>query len=99
MKLSPRFFGHFQVLERAGEVSYKLYLPTASNFHLVFHVSLLKKSQGVSPLATLPSVDCQGEILPKPEVILGRRSWQHGDRAITDVLVKWQGAIDSEATW
>nr|GFA76601.1 putative nucleotidyltransferase, ribonuclease H [Tanacetum cinerariifolium] len=42
-KLSPRFIGPFEILERIGEVSYRLALPPQlSHVHDVFHVSLLK---------------------------------------------------------
>nr|GFD03212.1 putative reverse transcriptase domain-containing protein [Tanacetum cinerariifolium] len=42
-KLSPRFIGPFKILDRVGEVSYRLALPPQlSHVHDVFHVSLLR---------------------------------------------------------
>ena len=43
-KLSPRFVGPFEVLERLGEVAYRIVLPPAlSGIHNVFHESILRK--------------------------------------------------------
>ena len=43
-KLSPRFIGPFEILERVGTVAYRLALPTSmSGVHEVFHVSMLRK--------------------------------------------------------
>ena len=43
-KLSPRFIGPFEILERIGEVAYRLALPPQlSGVHNVFHVSMLRK--------------------------------------------------------
>ncbi|XP_039128999.1 uncharacterized protein LOC120265176 [Dioscorea cayenensis subsp. rotundata] len=43
-KLSPRFIGLFKILERIGEMAYRLALPpTLSQVHNVFHVSMRRK--------------------------------------------------------
>ena len=43
-KLSPRFIGPFEILERVGTVPYQLaLLPSFSGVHEVFHVSMLQK--------------------------------------------------------
>ncbi|KAA0048090.1 hypothetical protein E6C27_scaffold385G001650 [Cucumis melo var. makuwa] len=43
-KLSPRFVGPFEILERLGPVAYRLALPPSlSTVHDVFHVSMLRK--------------------------------------------------------
>ena len=43
-KLSPRYIGPFEILERIGMVAYQLALPpNMSQVHPVFHVSILSK--------------------------------------------------------
>lgn len=75
LKLFPRFYGPFQVLECIGTVAYRLDLPPDSMIYHVFHVSLLKKKvvDSISPLATLPPVDSRGEFLSELEQIIDRR--------------------------
>ena len=43
-KLSPRFIGPFEIVQRVGECDYSLALsPSLSGVHDVFHVSMLRK--------------------------------------------------------
>ena len=43
-KLSPRFIGPFEIIERVGTVAYRLALPPSmAGVHEVFHVSMLRK--------------------------------------------------------
>ena len=75
-KLSPRFYGPFQVLQRVEEVAYKLDLPFDSKIHLVFHLSYLKLKldQYVPPIPTLPSLDEIRQLMPELVVVLHSRT-------------------------
>ena len=43
-KLSPRFIGPFEILERISVIAYRLALPPSmTGVHEVFHVSMLRK--------------------------------------------------------
>jgi len=43
-KLTPRFVGPFEIIEKVGVVAYRIALPLSlSNLHDVFHVSQLRK--------------------------------------------------------
>ncbi|GJW10181.1 putative reverse transcriptase domain-containing protein [Tanacetum coccineum] len=53
-EVEPRYVGPFKVLEKVGEVAYKLELPEELNrVHNTFHVSNLKKCYADEPLAVL----------------------------------------------
>nr|GFC46082.1 putative reverse transcriptase domain-containing protein [Tanacetum cinerariifolium] len=51
-KLNPRYVRPFKVLERVGDIAYKLDLPKElRRVHNTFHVSNLKKRHAEEPLA------------------------------------------------
>ncbi|CAL5346186.1 unnamed protein product [Camellia sinensis] len=101
MKLSPRFYGPYQVLERVGAVAYKLELPTTTKIHPVFHVSLLKKKIGTNVLAhtTLPPVGLEGTLQLEPMAVLDRRMVKRGNKAVVQWLVQWTNSFPEDATW
>jgi hypothetical protein len=101
LKLSPRYYGPFQVIQRIGEVAYKLDLPQESQIYPVFHVSLLKKQLGTRtiPLVTLPALTLEGTLTAEPDKILTRRLMKKGNRADAEVLIQWAGATEEDATW
>ena len=98
LKLSPQFFGPFQIIQRVGEVAYKLKLPKTSKFHPVFHVSNLKQALGGNDQqgTSLPEIDgSSGVVSPLPQAVLDRRTRQNKEK----VLIHWQGLSPAEATW
>ncbi|GJS62845.1 ty3-gypsy retrotransposon protein [Tanacetum coccineum] len=95
-KLSPRYYGLYRVLERVGEVAYKLQLPEGARIHLVFHVSQLKRALGDGVVvSTLPVVDSDERLVFAPAAVLDVRE-NEGRR---EVLIAWQGMPPVEATW
>ena len=75
-KLAPRFYGPYQVVQKVGEVSYKLDLPAGSQIHPVFHVSNLKAKLGaqVVPRPALPAMTMDQIPNLEPVAILATRS-------------------------
>ncbi|XP_056690204.1 uncharacterized protein [Spinacia oleracea] len=75
-KLSPKYYGPFQVAAIIGKVAYKLKLSNSAQIHNVFHVSQLKKFHGTLPLAThIPHWlhGQQSSELPIPIAVLDKR--------------------------
>ncbi|XP_050374823.1 uncharacterized protein LOC126792451 [Argentina anserina] len=100
-KLAPRYYGHFQVVDRIDKVAYKLDLPSSSRIHPVFHVSLLKKRTGDTSniISTLPPFDSKGILLCEPESVLDMQVVCHKKKNITQWLIKWSGLPLEDATW
>ncbi|GJQ96806.1 retrotransposon-related protein [Tanacetum coccineum] len=98
-KLSSKYFGPFQIIEKVGKVAYKLQLPSHSLIHPVFHVSLLKECKGdVSTMGTLPVCDNNGQLSAVPVAILERRLGKVNNKPEVFVLVQWSNRDKEEAT-
>ncbi|KAJ0085155.1 hypothetical protein Patl1_07664 [Pistacia atlantica] len=101
LKLSPRFYGPYRVLEKIGTVAYRLELPPEAKIHPMFHISCLKKKLGERHqlVVTLPPTDKDGIIRPELEEILHMRLKKKKNHVVTEVLVKWKGLSEEEASW
>lgn len=87
------------MLEKIGEVAYKLHQPTNSQIHLVFHVSQLKPfvPRYTPVFRNLPAmVDLENVELGK---VLDRRLVKKGNATITQVMVRWTHPSLDLATW
>ncbi|XP_022149797.1 uncharacterized protein LOC111018144 [Momordica charantia] len=102
-KLSPRFIGPFEILERIGPVAYRLALPPSlSAVHNVFHVSMLRKYVhdpshvlDYEPLQVDETL-CYKEV---PIGIVARETKVLRNRVIDLVKVLWRNHQIEEATW
>nr|GEZ46135.1 hypothetical protein [Tanacetum cinerariifolium] len=102
-KLSPRFIGPFEILDRVGEVSYRLALPPQlSHVHDVFHVSLLRGYK-YHPLhvitCPLDQIRTDLSYVEEPEAILDRQDEIMRKKTIPFVKILWRNHPEREATW
>ncbi|PKI50100.1 hypothetical protein CRG98_029496 [Punica granatum] len=103
--LTRRYEGPFQVLQRVGNVAYKVELPKKLNLHPVFHVSMLKPFQedkedlsraesSCAPIGAKAAYDQDVEQILADRVV--RKRWCKPKR---EYLIKWKGLPESEASW
>lgn len=98
-KLGVRQLGPFTVLERVGDLAYRLELPSALKLHPVFHVDRLSKYGGN---------EVNGERPPPPEPIVIDGEEEYEVEQILDsryyrrqlqYLVRWRGYGEGDDSW
>ncbi|KAM6586669.1 hypothetical protein CsatA_009274 [Cannabis sativa] len=102
-KLSPRYVGPFQILDRVGSVAYRIALPPSlSGVHNVFHVSQLRKYvSDPSHILSYETLGLQEDLSynERPVKILDQKDRILRNKTITLVKVLWKNSVVEEATW
>ncbi|XP_073120800.1 uncharacterized protein [Henckelia pumila] len=92
-KLSPRFIGTYEILDKVGDLAYRLELPPAlSGIHDVFHVSMLRKYEPDASHILRPDEAELDETLSyfeRPIQVLDHKEKQLRNKSIPLVKVQW----------
>ena len=102
-KLSQRYIGPYEVIERVGPLAYKLALPPElARIHNVFHVSMLRRYR-LDPSHVIKDSEVKIaenlSYVEEPVSIIDRRVKQLRQRKIPMVTVNWKNHGIEEATW
>ena len=101
-KLSPKFIGPFEILERVGTVAYQLALPPIlSGVHEVFHVSMLRKyTPDPAHVVDWGEIDVDTDDIFEegPMRIMDSRDQVYRRKTVRLVKVLWQHREVEEAT-
>ena len=102
-KLSPRYIGPYDILERVGPLAYRLALPPElARIHNVFHVSMLRRYRS-DPSHVLKDSEVQVyenlTYVEEPVSIVDQKVKQLRKRSILMVKVMWKNHGITEATW
>ena len=102
-KLSPRFIGPFEILERVGIVAYWLaLLPSMSGVYEVFHISMLRRFTP-DPAHVVDwgeiKVDTDGTFEEGLVCIMDSRDQVLRGKTVRLVRVLWQHHGVEESTW
>lgn len=100
-KLSFRFYGPFKIIQRVGQVAYKLDLPANAKIHPVVHVLQLKQHipATTSVSSDLSSVSSDPSQILWPQRVLEKHSVRCGDAVVPQYLIQWSNLPSEMATW
>lgn len=102
-KLKPRYIGPFDILDKVGDVAYRLALPAKfPQVHNVFHVSTLRKYlNDLKHIVNFKDLEISRDLTYEkvPVTILGRKIHLLRNQEISLVLVQWSRLGNEEATW
>ncbi|KAA3487674.1 DNA/RNA polymerases superfamily protein [Gossypium australe] len=102
-KLSPRFIGPYEIIERVGPVTYRLRLPSElEKIHNVFHVSMLRKYRSDPSHVIAPSeIEIRSDMTyeEKSIRILAREVKELRNKRIPLEKLLWHQHKIKEAMW
>ena len=102
-KLSPRFIGPYEVIEKVGPVAYRLALPPdLEKIHNAFHVSMLKRYRSdPSHVVSWETIKLRLDLTYEEELveILAREVKELLNKRIPLVKLLWRNHKTKEATW
>ncbi|WMV24229.1 hypothetical protein MTR67_017614 [Solanum verrucosum] len=102
-KLSSRYVSPYRIFKRIGKVAYELELPQElAAVHPVFHVSMLKKCIGDTPLIIPTENIGIKDSLSYEEIhiqILDRQVRKLRTKEVASVKVLWRNQFVGEPTW
>nr|XP_048328413.1 uncharacterized protein LOC125422017 [Ziziphus jujuba var. spinosa] len=102
-KLSPRYIGPYEIIERIGLVAYRLALAEELAWvHNMFHISMLQKYiADPSHMLETPDIELREDLsyVEQPVQILDREEQVLCNKTILLVKVLWQNHRIEEATW
>ena len=102
-KLSPRFIGPYEVIEKVGPVAYRLALPPElEKIHSVFHVSMLRRYRSdPSHVVSSETIELRPDLTyeEEPVEILAREVKELRNKKILLVKVLWRNHKTEEVTW
>ncbi|XP_026399861.1 uncharacterized protein LOC113295752 [Papaver somniferum] len=101
LKLAAKYYGPFTVIQKIGQVAYRLQLPVEARIHNVFHVSQLKQHIGSNhiPSPSLPTLDTDGHFLVIPAAALVSRTIIRNGIYVPQLIIQWTNPLPSDATW
>lgn len=97
-KLSPLYYGPYQVLDKIGEVAYRLTLPPNSQIHPTFYVLKLKGSLNPGQVAPTFLLIAKKQVKIS-KCILARKMVKRGNHVATKVMVQWSNSDPTTTTW
>ena len=102
-KLSPRFIGPHDMIEKVGPVAYRLALPLElEKIHNVFHVSMLRRYRShPSHVVSTETIELKPDLKyeEEPVEILAQEVKELRKKRIPLVKVLWRNQKTEEATW
>ena len=102
-KLSPRFIGPYEVIEKVGPVAYRLALPRElEKIHNVYHMSMLRRYRSdPSHVVSTETIELRPYLTyeEEPVEILAREVEELQNKKIPLVKVLWRNHRTEEATW